>query len=87
MEVINPMANFDAHKDAFPHAKLTRSPDFQGRPDRAEVEEALDRIAQRIVVQPDWGDDRRRLPSVATERIPVAASGVPSRHEPNRNIP
>jgi hypothetical protein len=27
MEGINPMANFDAHKDAFPHAKLTRSPD------------------------------------------------------------
>jgi EmrB/QacA subfamily drug resistance transporter len=67
--------------------KLSRSPDFQGRPDRAQVEAALDRIARRIVAQPDWGDDRRRLSTVATERIPIAASGVPSRHEPNRNIP
>jgi EmrB/QacA subfamily drug resistance transporter len=63
--------------------KLARSPNFEGRPDRAQVEIALDRIANRIVAQPDWGDDQRRL----TERIPIAASGVPSRHEPNRNIP
>jgi EmrB/QacA subfamily drug resistance transporter len=70
--------------------KLSRSPNFQGRPDRAQVQTALDRIAHRIVGQPDWDDDRRR-PSAAdreaTERLPVAASGVPSRHEPNRNIP
>ena len=70
--------------------KLTRSPNFQGRPDRAQVQTALDRIAHRIVAQPDWDDDRRRLSAAdreATERLPVAASGVPSRHEPNRNIP
>ena len=70
--------------------KLTRSPNFQGRPDRAQVQIALDRIAHRIVAQPDWDDDRRRLSAAdreATERLPVAASGVPSRHEPNRNIP
>jgi EmrB/QacA subfamily drug resistance transporter len=70
--------------------KLSRSPNFQGRPDRAQVQTALDRIAQRIVAQPDWHDDRRRLSAAdreATERLPVAASGVPSRHEPNRNIP
>jgi hypothetical protein len=27
--------------------KLSRSPNFQGRPDRAQVQTALDRIAQR----------------------------------------
>ncbi len=70
--------------------KLSRSPNFQGRPDRAQVQTALDRIAHRIVAQPDWDEDRRRLSAAdreATERLPVAASGVPSRHEPNRNIP
>ena len=55
--------------------KLARSPNFQGRPDRAQVEAALNRIARRIVAQPDWGEDRRRLSGVATERIPIAASG------------
>jgi hypothetical protein len=53
--------------------KLTRSPNFQGRPDRAQVEAALNRIARRIVVQPDWGDDPRRLSATgreATKRIP-----------------
>jgi len=50
--------------------KLARSPNFQGSPDRAQVEAALNRIAHRIVVQPDWGEDRRRLSTAATERIP-----------------
>jgi len=53
--------------------KLTRSPNFQGRPDRAQVEDALNRIAHRIVAQPDWGDDRRRLSAAggeATQRVP-----------------
>jgi EmrB/QacA subfamily drug resistance transporter len=53
--------------------KLTRSPNFQGRPDRAQVEAALNRIAHRIVAQPDWGEDRRRLSAAggeATQRIP-----------------
>jgi EmrB/QacA subfamily drug resistance transporter len=67
--------------------KLTRSPNFQGRPDRVAVEAALDRIARRIVAQPDWRDDQSALSNLATERLPVPASGVPSRHEPNRNIP
>jgi EmrB/QacA subfamily drug resistance transporter len=39
--------------------KLTRSPNYQGRPDRAQVEAALNRITHRIVAQPDWDDDRR----------------------------
>jgi len=53
--------------------KLTRSPNFQGRPDRAQVEAALTRIAHRIVAQPYWGDDQRQLPAgggEATQRIP-----------------
>jgi EmrB/QacA subfamily drug resistance transporter len=50
--------------------KLTRSPDFQGRPDRAQVETALNRIAHRIVAQPGWGDDQRRLSAVPTQRLP-----------------
>jgi EmrB/QacA subfamily drug resistance transporter len=67
--------------------KLARSPSFQGRPDRAQVEAALERIAHRIVAQRDWHEDQRRLADVATDKLAVAASGVPSRHEPNRNIP
>ncbi len=38
--------------------KLGESPSFEGRPDRAQVEAALERIAHRVVVQRDWGDDR-----------------------------
>jgi EmrB/QacA subfamily drug resistance transporter len=67
--------------------KLTRSPNFEGRPDRVSVEAALDRIARRIVAQPDWGDDQPKLSELATQRLRLAPSGVPSRHEPNRNIP
>ncbi|ORV57212.1 MFS transporter [Mycobacterium fragae] len=67
--------------------KLTRSPSFKGRPDRAQVEAALDRIVHRLVVQRDWHEDRRHLADVVTEKLPVATPGVPSRHEPNRNIP
>src|ERR1700758_2109657 len=47
--------------------KLSRSPNFQGRPDRAQVQTALDRIAHRIVGQPDWDDDRRRLSAADRE--------------------
>jgi MFS family permease len=67
--------------------KLTRSPNFEGPPDRVSVEAALDRIARRIVAQPDWGDDQPKLSELATQRLRLAPSGVPSRHEPNRNIP
>ncbi|MGB9249681.1 MAG: MDR family MFS transporter [Mycobacterium sp.] len=47
--------------------KLTRSPNFQGRPDRAQVEAALNRITHRIVAQPDWGDQRPRSITAAGE--------------------
>lgn len=41
--------------------KLETSPTFEGRPDRNEVEAALERIAQRLLVQRDWNDDRAEL--------------------------
>jgi len=47
--------------------KLARSPNFQGSPDRAQVEAALNRIARRIVAQPDWGEERPRSITAAGE--------------------
>ncbi|MFA7510558.1 MAG: MFS transporter, partial [Mycolicibacterium vanbaalenii] len=44
-------------------AKLEASPAFEGRPDRGEVEAALERIALRLLVQRDWDDDRAELPT------------------------
>lgn len=41
--------------------KLSKSPAFEGRPDRAAVEAALERIAHRMLVQRDWDDDREEL--------------------------
>ncbi|RDH79116.1 MFS transporter [Mycolicibacterium moriokaense] len=38
--------------------KLATSPTFEGRPDREQVEAALERIAHRFLVQRDWDDDR-----------------------------
>ena len=67
--------------------KLTRTPNFEGQADRVSVEAALDRIARRIVAQPDWDDDQPKLSELATQRLRLTPSGVPSRHEPNRNIP
>jgi len=37
--------------------KLARSPSFEGRPDRRDVEAALERIAHRVLAQRDWHDD------------------------------
>lgn len=53
--------------------KLAQSPGFDGRPDRAQVDAALDRIAQRVVAQRDWNEDRRQL----------VAAGGPSRRQPS----
>jgi EmrB/QacA subfamily drug resistance transporter len=36
--------------------KLESSPAFEGRPDRVQVEAALERIAHRVLVQRDWDD-------------------------------
>jgi EmrB/QacA subfamily drug resistance transporter len=38
--------------------KLATSPTFEGRPDREQVEAALERIAHRVLVQRDWDDER-----------------------------
>ena len=45
--------------------KLARSPTFEGRPDRVQVEAALERITHRILVQRDWDDDRPELTTAA----------------------
>jgi hypothetical protein len=41
--------------------KLASSPTFEGRPDRAAVEAALERIAHRVLVQRDWADEPAQL--------------------------
>lgn len=43
--------------------KLSRSPGFAVRPDRAQVEDALGRVAYRVIAQRDWNED------TATEAI------------------
>lgn len=39
--------------------KLATSPTFEGRPDRFQVEAALERIAHRMLLQRHWTDDRQ----------------------------
>jgi hypothetical protein len=51
--------------------KLSRSGNFEGRLDRAQVEAALNRITHRIVAQPDWDDDQPKLSDLATQKIPL----------------
>jgi hypothetical protein len=41
--------------------KLASSQTFEGRPDRDDVEAALEHIAQRLLVQRDWDDERPKL--------------------------
>ncbi|MBJ7339201.1 MDR family MFS transporter [Mycolicibacterium sp.] len=41
--------------------KLAQSSSFEGRPDRVQVDAALERIAHRMLVQRDWTDDRTEL--------------------------
>jgi EmrB/QacA subfamily drug resistance transporter len=48
--------------------KLARSPGFDGRPDRAQVDAALDRITKRVVAQRDWHEERPRLDAGASSR-------------------
>ena len=45
--------------------KLETSPTFEGRPDREQVEAALERIAHRVLVQRDWDDDRSAVVGTA----------------------
>jgi EmrB/QacA subfamily drug resistance transporter len=45
--------------------KLASSPAFEGRPDRVQVEAALERIAHRVLVQRDWDEERAQLPAAS----------------------
>jgi EmrB/QacA subfamily drug resistance transporter len=42
--------------------KLAQSPNFEGLPDRNKVAAALERIAGRLLVQPEWTDGQAALP-------------------------
>ena len=41
--------------------KLSKSSSFDGRPDKLQVEAALERIVHRMLLQRDWTDDRANL--------------------------
>ncbi|MBV8930246.1 MAG: MFS transporter, partial [Mycobacteriaceae bacterium] len=41
--------------------KLAQSRDFDGRPDRVQVEAALEHIAHRVLAQRDWDEERPQL--------------------------
>lgn len=43
--------------------KLDTSEGFEGRPDRVQVEAALERIAHRLLVQREWDRDEMRAPA------------------------
>jgi hypothetical protein len=45
---------------------LGQSRGFDGRPDRAQVDAALDRIAKRVVAQRDWHEERPRMNATAS---------------------
>jgi EmrB/QacA subfamily drug resistance transporter len=55
--------------------KLSRSPNFQGPADRASVAAALERVARRIVAQPDWAERQPTMSELATQRIRLGAPG------------
>ena len=46
--------------------KLAQSATFEGRPDRDQVEAALERIAHRMLVQRDWSDEHGTLVTART---------------------
>lgn len=50
--------------------KLERSPGFEGRPDRRQVQAALERVAHRVLAQRDWHDEH---PTVAIKAIGAGA--------------
>ncbi|ORW50874.1 MFS transporter [Mycobacterium paraense] len=49
--------------------KLDRSPAFEGRPDRRQVQAALERVAHRVLAQRDWNDEH---PTVAIRTLDPA---------------
>ncbi|WP_328356578.1 MFS transporter [Mycobacterium sp. NBC_00419] len=46
--------------------RLAKSTNFEGRPDRMQVEAALERIAQRMLVQREWDRDEMHAPATTT---------------------
>lgn len=50
--------------------KLERSPGFEGRPDRRQVQAALERVAHRVLAQRDWQDES---PTVAIKAVGAGA--------------
>jgi EmrB/QacA subfamily drug resistance transporter len=66
---------------------LAASPDFEGRPDRLQVQGALERIARDVLVQRDWAPD---VESQKTQRLavrPPAAAGQVSPVAPTTALP
>ncbi|OBA73479.1 MFS transporter [Mycobacterium sp. 1554424.7] len=50
--------------------KLERSPGFEGRPDRRQVQAALERVAHRVLAQRDWDSEH---PTVAIKAMGTGA--------------
>ncbi|WP_395312024.1 MDR family MFS transporter [Mycobacterium sp. AMU20-3851] len=46
--------------------RLAEAPDYQGRPDKAQVEAALERIAHRMVLQREWTEGRELVDTAPT---------------------
>jgi EmrB/QacA subfamily drug resistance transporter len=55
--------------------KLDRSPGFAGRPDRREVQAALERVAHRVLAQRDWHDEQPTMAIKSAAPQPGAAPG------------
>lgn len=45
--------------------KLSRSPGFEGRPERGEIEAALQRIAHRALIDRDWSANEAEFAGTA----------------------
>ncbi len=55
--------------------KLGTSSSFEGRPDRLQVEAALERIVHRMLVQRNWTEDRGDLAAADADMSSVTAQG------------
>lgn len=71
---------------------LARSPEFEGRPDRMQVQGALERIARSVLVQRDWTadglDDATRPFQIGSPRaVPSPATSLPTMPIRSRTAP
>ena len=59
---------------------LARSPEFQGRPDRMQVQGALERIARGVLLQRDWTSEETRPLHIGgpSPRASQATVGMPA---------